>query len=88
MPKHPVIEKHDLNDVLEVQKIRELIKGHRLSLDFFETMLKLINKNINHQVVSECLSEVSTSNDTSDEEYEGESDEECPEERWSPSAEL
>jgi hypothetical protein len=96
MPKHPVIEKHDLNDVLEVQKIRELIKGHTLSLDFFETMLKLINKNINQQVVSDCLSEISSPNDTSEDEMselESDSDEDChtlfhQDKRWSQSAEL
>jgi hypothetical protein len=56
----PVIEKHDLNDVLEVQKIRELIKGHRSSLEFFETMLRLINKNINGKVIQDSISEAST----------------------------
>jgi hypothetical protein len=55
-----VIEKHDLGDVLEVQKIRELIKGHKSCGEFFETMLKLINKNINGKVIQDSISEVST----------------------------
>jgi hypothetical protein len=68
------IEKHDLNDILEVQKIRELIKGHRLCLDFFETMLKLINKNINNPgIYYECLSEVSSEAGEEIDDYEGES---------------
>ena len=84
------IEKHDLNDVIEVQKIRELIKGHRLSLDFFETMLKLINKNINHQGnYYDCLSEVSSEAGEEIDDYEGTTssgDEE--DDRWSPSASV
>ena len=41
------IEKHDLNDVIEVVMIRKMISHHKSSADFFETMLKLINKSIN-----------------------------------------
>jgi hypothetical protein len=44
----PKIEKHDLNDVIEVQRIRMLIRQDKSSSEFFETMLRLINKNINH----------------------------------------
>ena len=68
-----VIEKHDLNDVIEVQRIRQLIKEHKSALEFFETMLRLINKNINGKVIQDSISEVSTE---VSELYSSESDDE------------
>jgi hypothetical protein len=46
-----VIEKHDLDDVLEVKKIRELIGGCPRTAEFFETMIKIINKKINGPII-------------------------------------
>ena len=77
----PKIEKHDLNDVIEVQKIRELIHKHKSSLEFFETMLRLINKNINDpNQYYECLSEMSSEAGEEIDDYEGDTSSESDEE--------
>ena len=75
----PKIEKHDLNDVIEVQRIRMLIRQDKSSSEFFETMLRLINKNINHDA-SRSWDELTESDITDEGELVDltESDEETP----------
>ena len=77
----PVIEKHDLKDVLEVQRIQMLIRHDKPSKEFFETMLRLINKNINNQGhYYDCLSEISSEAGEEIDDYEGDTSSESDEE--------
>jgi len=68
----PVIEKHDLGDVIEVQRIRMLIRHDKSSREFFETMLRLINKSLNGKAIYDNLSEGDTEvSELSESEDEG-----------------
>lgn len=45
----PEIEKHDLNDVIEVEKIRKLLMPHPDLLAMFKLMIIVANKRINQE---------------------------------------
>jgi predicted Holliday junction resolvase-like endonuclease len=52
------VERLKLENVLEVQKIKEYLKGDQVCLRFFNTMLKSLNKRINEDITSkDVLSE-------------------------------
>ncbi len=43
------VEKHDLNDVIEVEQIRKLLKNHPDLLSMFKLMIIVANKRINQE---------------------------------------
>ena len=42
-----MIEKLDINNVYEVQKMRQILKGQKDLLDLFDAMLNIINDRLN-----------------------------------------
>jgi hypothetical protein len=54
MDKSDKIEKLDVHNIIEVQRMRELLKEHNDLLTLFECLMKIINDRLN----SECHYEV------------------------------
>lgn len=51
------VEKHDLNDVIEVEQIRKLLKNHPDLLSMFKLMIIVANKRINQESMAFYLEE-------------------------------
>ena len=61
------VEKLDLKNVIEIQQIQGLLKDHKRLKEFFNDLLKSVNKNLNNEPV---FSPRSDSDDDDDENFE------------------
>jgi hypothetical protein len=46
----PIIEKHNLNDVLEIKKMKKLLRKHDDMVLMLDLMINICNKSLNHEV--------------------------------------
>tara|TARA_R110000824_G_scaffold109139_3_gene256567 strand:- start:2021 stop:2188 length:168 start_codon:yes stop_codon:yes gene_type:complete len=52
------IEKIDIHNVLEVQRMKELLKDHKDLLTLFECMMLIINERLNNEKIVNCSERV------------------------------